>query len=64
MVEDDGRGFAVGPDLAEWLEHHHFGLAGMHERAALIGGGLQIESAPGRGTRLRLVWPVAAPNQD
>jgi signal transduction histidine kinase len=63
VVEDDGLGFELGPNLTEWLERHHFGLAGMHERAALIGGGLHIESAPGRGTRLRLVWPVAAPER-
>jgi signal transduction histidine kinase len=57
-VEDDGQGFAVGADLAEWLAQHHFGLAGMHERAALIGGALHIHSTPGAGTRLRLVWPA------
>ncbi|MCC7360263.1 MAG: hypothetical protein IT317_12340 [Anaerolineales bacterium] len=64
VVEDDGQGFAVGPDLTEWLEHHHYGLASMHERAALIGGALQVDSTPGRGTRLRLVWPTATAEQN
>jgi signal transduction histidine kinase len=59
-VEDDGRGFTVGADLTAWLAERHFGLAGMHERAALIGGELHITSTPGAGTRLHLVWPAAS----
>jgi len=53
VIEDDGRGFdptasrPSGPRTA-------FGLAGMTERASLIGGGLTIRSAPGRGTVLSL----------
>lgn len=57
-VEDDGRGFEIGADFTAWLAQRHFGLAGMRERAALIGGELHIHSAPGAGTRLRLVWPA------
>lgn len=48
-VEDDGVGFdpaAVADD--------RFGLAGMRERAALVGGRLQVESKPGQGARLIL----------
>jgi two-component system sensor histidine kinase UhpB len=42
--------------------HHgeyHFGLTGMKERAEAIGGQLEIESAPGEGTRIRVTVPVA-----
>jgi signal transduction histidine kinase len=58
MVEDDGKGFADGndPDLTRLLANRHFGLATMHERAALIGAYLHITSIPGRGTQVRLVW--------
>ena len=52
-VSDDGRGFdpaAVGPD--------HFGLRSMRGRVADLGGHLQITSAPGRGTTLRVVVPA------
>ena len=35
-----------------------FGLTGMRERAALIGGELRIESAPQDGTRVSLVVPL------
>jgi two-component system sensor histidine kinase UhpB len=51
-VSDDGRGFAF--DESEG----GLGIAGMRERALLIGGELTIESRPGRGTTVRLVVPA------
>jgi two-component system sensor histidine kinase UhpB len=50
-VADDGRGFAF--DESEG----GLGIAGMRERALLIGGELTIESRPGRGTTVRLMVP-------
>ncbi|HVY97672.1 MAG TPA: sensor histidine kinase [Solirubrobacterales bacterium] len=50
-VADDGRGFAF--DEAE----RGLGIAGMRERALLVGGELTIESRPGRGTTVRLTLP-------
>jgi two-component system sensor histidine kinase UhpB len=47
-VADDGRGFAF--DEAE----RGLGIAGMRERALLVGGELTIESRPGKGTAVRL----------
>jgi two-component system sensor histidine kinase UhpB len=47
-VTDDGRGFAF--DESEG----GLGIAGMRERALLIGGKLTIESRPGHGTSVRL----------
>ncbi len=47
-MADDGRGFAF--DESEG----GLGIAGMRERALLIGGELTIESRPGRGTTVRL----------
>jgi two-component system, NarL family, sensor histidine kinase UhpB len=47
-VADDGRGFAF--DESEG----GLGIAGMRERALLIGGELTIESRPGRGTSVHL----------
>ncbi len=57
-IEDDGVGFVLdGPSgLARLLAGKHFGLAGMHERATMIGATLQIESSPGKGTRVSLTW--------
>jgi two-component system, NarL family, sensor histidine kinase UhpB len=50
-VADDGRGFAF--DEAEG----GLGIAGMRERALLIGAELTIESRPERGTTVRLTVP-------
>ncbi|MGI8521146.1 MAG: sensor histidine kinase [Actinomycetota bacterium] len=50
VVEDDGCGF----DLEEVRGHLHFGLQLMKERAASIGGELEIRSSLGSGTVVRL----------
>jgi signal transduction histidine kinase len=55
-VADDGRGF--DPPAALDSRQQSLGLFGMRERAALVGGRLTIESAPGRGTRVQLEIPV------
>jgi PAS domain S-box-containing protein len=53
-VADDGQGFlALDLSLSEGL-----GVAGMKERATLVGGSLQIESAPGKGARVHFRVPV------
>ena len=46
VVRDDGRGF----DTAQDSPGGHYGLAGMRERAELMGGQFTIASAPGAGT--------------
>jgi signal transduction histidine kinase len=51
-IVDDGRGFDprdIGPD--------RYGLTGMRERAEIIGATLELDSAPGQGTR---VWCTLA----
>jgi signal transduction histidine kinase len=53
-VRDDGRGF----DPTRAAPHGHVGLAGMRERAAAVGARLTIDSAPGRGTTVRIVLPA------
>ena len=53
QIEDDGHGFNP---------HNRtrgLGLLGAGERAAALGGELQIDSSPGQGTRLRLTVPLA-----
>ncbi len=60
-VRDDGRGFAQRDDGAPAdLPPGHYGLTGMHERAAAVGGSLEVQSAPANGTTVRLRIP--APN--
>jgi PAS domain S-box-containing protein len=50
-VSDDGRGF--GPNAPAGV-----GLSSMRERAAVIGGELEIQSEPGQGTRVRSRVPL------
>jgi signal transduction histidine kinase len=50
-VTDDGVGFE--PDKPE-LRSHHLGLTSMEERARELGATIEIRSAPGAGTKVRL----------
>jgi signal transduction histidine kinase len=56
-VIDDGCGFNMAAVQAETGER--FGLETMRERAESIGGALEVTSAPGQGTTVALVVPVA-----
>jgi signal transduction histidine kinase len=53
-VRDDGKGFEPNGPFPG-----HLGLQTMRERVALLGGKLDIQSAPGRGTLIRADVPVA-----
>jgi two-component system NarL family sensor kinase len=48
-VRDDGRGFSPRARVAGGSSH---GLVGMRERARLLGGRIELSSAPGKGTRI------------
>jgi signal transduction histidine kinase len=50
-LQDDGAGF----DPAVPLQGEHNGLSNMRQRIEAIGGQLQIETAPGQGTAIRLL---------
>jgi signal transduction histidine kinase len=54
-VADDGAGFEPGRVPAR-----HYGLLGMRERAAALGGHLSVESARGQGTTVGLLVPLHA----
>ncbi|MHC1781807.1 MAG: histidine kinase [Anaerolineaceae bacterium] len=56
VIEDNGNGFEV-PDIQHGLTAtSHFGLVGMRERVSLIGGVWSLDSAPGKGTTVRVTW--------
>jgi signal transduction histidine kinase len=55
-VEDDGAGF--DPDLAA-AQPKSFGLKGMRERVALMGGSLEIRSSPGHGAKISIRLPIS-----
>ena len=57
VIEDNGVGFEV--EREGETRDKGIGIIGMRERAALIGGTLQIESQPGQGTSVYLEAPIA-----
>jgi len=58
LVEDDGCGFDVDAMLNK-PGHPSWGLLGMQERAALVGGECVILSTPGAGTLIQVCMPLA-----
>ena len=51
-IQDHGVGF--DPDR---VSEEHFGIRGIYERARLFGGQATVQSAPGKGTRIRVELP-------
>ena len=58
-VTDDGRGFDPEKNPGEG-----FGLQSMHERLEKLGGRVEVESAPGKGTRVTCVCPLEDSSKD
>ncbi len=60
-IQDDGHGFTA-QSAQKLMADGHLGLAGMRERAALLGGSLSIESKPDTGTLVRARLPITTEN--
>jgi signal transduction histidine kinase len=60
-LEDDGRGLAAPIDFASFSVNKHFGLVGISERVALLGGLMNIDSSKGGGTILQVEIPSPYP---
>jgi PAS domain S-box-containing protein len=59
LIRDNGRGFdQADPSLSKSL-----GLLGMRERAAILGGKVNISSAPGKGTTVSAWIPLPSPEE-
>jgi PAS domain S-box-containing protein len=59
LIRDNGRGFdQASPSLSKSL-----GLLGMRERAAILGGQVNISSAPGQGTTVTAWIPLPSPEK-
>ena len=58
IVQDDGVGFDLALTQSTYNIGKSYGLSNMQERAALIGGSIRLESAPGQGTRIMLYIPI------
>jgi len=59
-VSDNGAGFDLERLRSPDERRNHVGLVTMAERASLLGGSLDIDTAPGRGTRVRASLPIPA----
>lgn len=57
VVEDNGAGMAAKKKARDKNSSRGLGLSGMRERAALIGGTLEIESGPSKGTTILVRIP-------
>ncbi|MEJ2709037.1 MAG: PAS domain S-box protein [Anaerolineales bacterium] len=55
VVQDDGRGFDVRQTMEHVSKGHGLGLLGIRERITSLGGRFEIDSQPGKGTRVS-VW--------
>lgn len=55
LVEDDGVGFSRNGSSASGRS---FGIVGMRERVAALGGAVRIQSRRGRGTRVKVSLPA------
>jgi signal transduction histidine kinase len=55
QIEDDGVGISGQRNAQRWS----FGLAGLRDRVAALGGTLRIRSRRGEGTRVRVTIPLA-----
>jgi signal transduction histidine kinase len=59
LIRDNGRGF----DPAAPSHSRSLGLLGMRERAAIVGGQVNISSAPGKGTTVTAWIPLPSPQE-
>jgi signal transduction histidine kinase len=68
QLQDDGAGFELDDNslvLDALITQKHFGLAGMQERASIIGAELEINSSPNAGTHIQITWKpgLATPSE-
>ena len=57
-VTDNGKGFSVPSGMGDLAKEGKLGLAGIQERAKLIGGSVTVHSEPGKGTTVTVEAPV------
>jgi signal transduction histidine kinase len=60
-VSDRGVGFDAASVSPPGVSGGGFGLFSISERLSFMGGRLEIESSPGRGTRVKLLTPLVTP---
>jgi len=59
-IKDNGQGFAT---IKHQAAGHGYGMATMRERARRLGGRIEINTAPGTGTEVRITVPLPGTTQ-
>ncbi|RLC93506.1 MAG: ATPase [Chloroflexi bacterium] len=59
-ITDNGKGFELPKQIGDFTGTGRLGLLGMYERARLLGGAFEIESEPGKGTKVVAELPRRA----
>jgi len=57
VIKDDGKGFDVDQVMNNYEQRGSLGMINLKERTELIGGELNMRSAPGHGTRITIQVP-------
>jgi PAS domain S-box-containing protein len=57
-VTDNGKGFNLPQRMGDLAKYGRLGLAGMEERASLVGGTLKVQSQPGVGSTVSIELPT------
>ena len=63
-IMDNGQGFDVQEVMNNYDKRGSLGMINLRERADLVNGLLNIESAPGKGTRIRIFIPLTEEASD
>ncbi len=58
IIKDNGKGFKLPEKVEDLAGVGKLGLAGMQERAVLLGGKLTLQSEPGKGTTVAVEVPI------
>lgn len=58
LISDNGKGFELPENLSDLASLGKLGLAGMEERARLLGGTMTLHSEPGKGTTVTVEVPI------
>lgn len=58
VIKDNGKGFDIAKAQAMDVQDRGLGLENIKERTIIFGGTLEIQTAPGKGTVIRVSWPL------
>jgi signal transduction histidine kinase len=62
IIQDDGKGFEPSKARQAASKRASFGLQNFGERAEMIGGTMEIDSSPGKGTKITMIVPISSPS--